>query len=412
MKLLQIDYQINDKFDFGLLFPVIILFCFGLAAIFSATFNNALADSNFQKQLIWGFVALIVFFITYSLPTKSFKQLAIPTFLISILLLIVVMIIGKKVSGARSWLALGALGFQPSEFAKIGTLLMLSHFLSRNNTNINSFKDLLMALGIGFLPVVLILLEPDMGTAIVFLAMIITLIFWKGTSVFALFVVLSPGFVAFSSLFGIYYFLAALFLVLVILFLFKENIFFSGSIFALNLASGFFADYVYGALKPHQQQRIQAFIDPMSDPLGSGYNTIQAKAAIGSGGFFGKGFLEGHQTQLQFIPEQWTDFVYSVIGEEFGFIGTIIMLGLFTFLFLRILKLASQSKNEFLSLTSIGILSIFFTHFIINIGMVIGIIPVIGLPLPFVSYGGSSLLVNMIMLGILANIYRTRKNYS
>jgi len=150
----------------------------------------------------------------------------------------------------------------------------------------------------------------------------------------------------------------------------------------------------------------------MSDPLGSGYNTIQAKAAIGSGGFFGKGFLEGHQTQLQFIPEQWTDFIYSVIGEEFGFIGTIIMLGLFTFLFLRILKLSSHSKNEFLSLTSIGILSVFFTHFIINIGMVIGIIPVIGLPLPFVSYGGSSLLVNMIMLGILANIYRTRKNYS
>jgi rod shape determining protein RodA len=284
--------------------------------------------------------------------------------------------------------------------------------LSRQDAEIDSFKDLLFTLAIGFIPVMLILLEPDMGTAFVFIAMILTLIFWKGISVFAMFVVLSPGFVAVSSLFGLYYFFGSLLFVLALLFVFRKDFFFSGSIFAFNLASGFFTDYVINALSPHQQKRIQAFIDPMSDPLGSGYNTIQAKVAIGSGGLFGKGFLEGNQTQLQFIPEQWTDFIYCVIGEEFGFIGAIITLGLFTFLFLRILKIASGSRDEFLSLVSIGILSVYFAHFIINIGMVVGIMPVIGLPLPFISYGGSSLLVNMIMLGILANIYRTRKNYT
>ena len=408
---MQLDYNLNDRFDFGLLLPVIILFCLGLAAIYSATYNNTIAHGNFQRQLIWGLAALVVFIITYSLPIKSFKQLAIPTYFFSILLLIAVVLIGKKVSGARSWIAIGTFGFQPSEFAKIATILLLSKFLSRNNTDIESFKDLSITLAIGILPVLLILMEPDMGTSVVFLIMIIALIFWKGISVFAMFVVLSPVFVALSSLFGTYYFIAALILVLVTLFIFKKNIFFSGSIFALNLASGFFAEYVFGALSKHQQQRIQAFIDPMSDPLGSGYNTIQAKVAIGSGGLFGKGFLAGNQTQLQFIPEQWTDFVYCVIGEEFGFVGSIIMLGLLTYLFFRILKISSV-KDEFLSLVSVGILAIFFSHFIINIVMVGGIMPVIGLPLPFVSYGGSSLLVNMVMLGILANIYKTRKHYS
>ena len=180
---------------------------------------------------------------------------------------------------------------------------------------------------------------------------------------------------------------------------------------ALNIGAGFFADYVYKALSPHQQRRIQSFIDPSADPLGAGYNAIQARVAIGSGGLFGKGFLHGNQTQLQFIPEQWTDFIYCVIGEEFGFIGAVVVMFLFLIIFLRILRIASLSKDEFLSLTVMGILAVFVIHFAINIGMTIGIMPVIGIPLPFVSYGGSSLLVNMFMLGIVGNIYRTRKNY-
>jgi len=409
---LQIDYNLRDKFDFGLFIPVVLLFVIGLAAIYSSTFNHPTASGNFERQLIWGTAAFIIFFITYSLPTNSFKMITVPTYLLSLILLIVVIVIGRKISGAKSWLDLGPFGFQPSEFGKIGTILAMSAFLSRRNTDIDSFKDIILSLAIGFIPVMLILLEPDMGTALVFIGAILILIFWKGISLFGLFIVLSPGFVAIAALFGFYYFVGSLLLVLIVLLLFRKDIFFSGSIFALNLAAGFFTDYLYNALSPHQQKRIQSFIDPNTDPLGAGYNTIQAKVAIGSGGFFGKGFLHGNQTQLQYIPEQWTDFIYCVIGEEFGFIGSIIVLALFLYLFLRILKITSSTKDEFLSLTVMGILSVYMIHYLINLGMVVGILPVIGIPLPFVSYGGSSLLVNMFMLGIVANVYRNRKNYT
>jgi rod shape determining protein RodA len=409
---LRIDYKLQDRFDLGLFLPVLGLILIGLMAIFSSTINHPTAHGNFERQLIWGVAALIIFFIIYSIPTNTFKPAATPVYLISLIFLLIVLVTGRRVSGAKSWLDLGFFGFQPSELAKMGTILVMATFLSRRNASIESFKDILIALSLGLIPVALILLEPDMGTSLIFLSLILSIIFWKGISLFSLFVVLSPGFVAITALFGIYYFIGALIVVGILLFLFKKDIFFSGSIFAINLAAGFFADYVYKALSPHQQKRIQSFIDPTADPLGSGYNAIQAKVAIGSGGLFGKGFLKGNQTQLQFIPEQWTDFIYCVIGEEFGFIGTFLTLLLFLILFLRLLKIAVNAKDEFLSLVVIGILSVYFTHLLINIGMTLGILPVIGIPLPFVSYGGSSLLVNMFMLGIVANIYRTRKNYT
>lgn len=409
---MRIDYKLQDKFDLWLIIPATLLICIGLVAIYSSTINHPSVHANFQRQLTWGIVSLIVFFITYSLPTNSFKYIGIPTYIFSILLLIAVLVIGRKISGAKSWLYFGGFGFQPSEFAKIGTILAVSTFLSRTNANIDSLKDIAIALVIGLLPVGLILLEPDMGTSLTFMALILILLFWKGISLFGLFVVLSPGFVALASLFGIYYFIAALVLVLVLLLLFQKDILTSGSILALNLGAGFFTDVVFRALSPHQQKRIQSFVDPGADPLGAGYNAIQAKVAIGSGGLFGKGFLAGNQTQLQFIPEQWTDFIFCVIGEEFGFLGSFFVLGLFMVMILRILKIASSAKDEFLSLVLIGILVIYFVHLMINVGMVVGIMPIIGIPLPFVSYGGSSLVVNMFLLGIVANIYRTRKNYT
>ncbi|MBP9122359.1 MAG: rod shape-determining protein RodA, partial [Ignavibacteriaceae bacterium] len=178
---------------------------------------------------------------------------------------------------------------------------------------------------------------------------------------------------------------------------------------AINFASAFFVKYFFNILSPHQKKRILSFIDPNSDPLGAGYNAIQAQIAIGSGGMWGKGFMSGSQTQLQFIPELWSDFIFCVIGEEFGFFGSIIVISLFLVVFLRILKIAGETKNEFLSLVTVGILSIFVIHFAINIGMVVGIVPVIGIPLPFVSYGGSSLLSNFIMLGVVFNIARSKQ---
>lgn len=409
---MRIDYKISDKFDFKIFIPVTILVLIGLAAVYSSTLNNPAAVNNFEKQLFATIVAYIVFFLTYAIPTNSIKFISIPGYVLSIILLLTVLVIGRKISGAKSWLAFGPFGFQPSEFAKIGTILLLAYFLTRLNNNIDSFKDILIALAIGFIPIGLILLEPDMGTSFIFISFILIILFWKGISLLGLFVVLSPGLVAVSSLFGSVPFVASLLIVLVALFFFKKDLFFSGSVFAINLAAGFFTDNLYNALSPHQQARIKSFIDPMSDPLGTGYNSIQAMVAVGSGGFFGKGFLQGNQTQLQYIPEQWTDFIYCAIGEEFGFIGAMIVLSLFLILFLRLLNIASTTKDEFLSLVVVGVLAVYFTHFLINVGMVIGILPIIGVPLPFVSYGGSSMVVNMFMLGIVMNIFRTRKNYA
>lgn len=409
---MRVDYKLSDKFDFGLFIPAMLLMMIGFVAVYSATLSHPTAYGNFERQVIWGIVSLIAFFIVYFLPTNWFRSLSLPVYLTSVILLLAVITIGKTVSGQKSWLILGPVGFQPSELAKIGVIMALAAFLSRKNTDIESFKDIITALAIGLVPVILILLEPDLGSSIIFLGMILILIFWKGISLFGLFVVLSPAFVAIASLFGTYSLIVSLVLVATVLFLFRKDLFFSASVFALNLAAGFFTDYVYRAFSPHQQRRIEAFIDPMTDPLGSGYNSIQAKVAIGSGGIWGKGFLSGNQTQLQYIPEQWTDFIYCVVGEEFGFIGSFIVLLLFTFLFVRLLKIASGTKDEFLSLLVIGVLSVYFIHYLINIGMVIGLFPVIGIPLSFVSYGGSSLLVNMVMLGVVANIYRNRKNFT
>jgi rod shape determining protein RodA len=304
-------------------------------------------------------------------------MISVPSYLISILFLIAVLVIGRRIMGHKSWFGFGSFGFQPSEFAKLGTILGLAWYLSKKKVDIETFKDIIITLGIGLLPVGLIFLEPDMGTTFVYLGLILVMLFWKGISLFGLFIVLSPAIVALSSLFGTVYFVIALFLVIVGLFLFRKDLFFSGAILALNLGAGFFTEFVFNALGPHQQKRILTFIDPNSDPLGSGYNAIQAKVAIGSGGLFGKGFLSGNQTQLQFIPEQWTDFIFCVIGEEFGFIGSIIVLILFFYMFLRIIKIASSTKDEFISLTLIGILSVYFFHLAINVGMVIGLITII-----------------------------------
>ncbi len=227
---MRIDYKLNDKFDMGLVIPTLLLFFIGLAAIYSSTLNNPHASGNFHKQLVWGIGAFIIFFITYSIPTNTFKTLAVPSYLISILMLIVVLVIGKRISGAKSWLGLEGLGFQPSEFAKLGTLLALASFLSRKNTDIETFKDILFALGIGLIPIALIMLEPDLGTSFVFIGLILALLFWKGISLFGLFVVLSPGAVAVASLFGTYYLLGALLIVLLCLIIFKK-IFFSALLF-------------------------------------------------------------------------------------------------------------------------------------------------------------------------------------
>lgn len=406
---MKINYNIQDKFDFGIFLPMLGLVLFGLAAIYSATVNHTIASQNFEKQLFWVIISLFVFFIIYFLPSHTIRTFAFPVYLVSQLLLVFVLIAGRVTKGAKSWLTFGPVGFQPSEVAKIGLILFLAYWLANSKRDINNIKDLITVIGIGFIPIVLILLEPDMGTSIVYVGITLVMIFWSGINLFGLFAVLSPGIAAFSSLFGLTAFVITLFVILGILISFKKEMFLSATVLVINIGAGFLVDIAVKYLKPHQQKRIASFMDPYSDPLGAGYNAIQAKVAIGSGGLTGKGFLEGNQTQLKFIPEQWTDFIFCVIGEEFGFLGSMFVMVLFLVLFLRLLNLTQISNDRFDSLIVVGVLTLLLSHFILNMGMNLGITPVIGIPLSFLSYGGSSLLVNTSIIALALNIYRNRK---
>ncbi len=404
--------KIADKFDFSIFLPVLLLMGAGLVAIYSSTYNHPTASGNFQKQVYFALISLFVFFFFYLLPHKSYRILAPYAYGFSLILLIGVIFLGKTVYGAKSWIHVGPIGFQPSEFAKIGLILFLGYWLTYKKRNINNIKDVGIALLIGLVPVGLILMEPDLGTAIVYLIITFTMIFWSGLNLFAFFVVVSPVVVIFASFFGTASLVIAMLLILIALFFFRRDLFTSITIVVVNLASAFIFDYMIKFLKPHQQKRIETFINPNADPLGAGYNALQAKVAIGSGGIFGKGFLHGSQTQLRFIPEQWTDFIYCVIGEEFGFWGSVIIISLFMIIFLRILNILPSVKDKFSNIVLVGILTLLFTHFSINIGMNLGITPVMGLPLPFLSYGGSSLIVDMALVGIAMNIYNNRRQYT
>ncbi len=320
---------------------------------------------------------------------------------------------GKKISGQVSWFSLGGFGVQPSEFAKVTTVLMLAQFLTNKqvDTDITRPRDFFIAIVLGLFPVGLIMLQPDMGTSLVFLAMLLPVLYWAGMPNFITFIIIAPVINAVCAFLGTYYFVASLTITIIAMFFFKKNMLVSSLVVVAVVLSGLSVNIAYHKLQPYQQKRISAVFNPESDALGSGYNVIQSKIAIGSGGMWGKGFLQGTQTQLKYIPEQWTDFIFCMVGEEFGFAGSIIVVILFLVLIFQTIHIAYTCKNKFLSLCCIGFVSIFSFHMLINLGMTMGIMPVIGIPLPFMSYGVSFLIANLVMLGVILNAYRNRKEY-
>jgi rod shape determining protein RodA len=269
----------------------------------------------------------------------------------------------------------------------------------------------LIAISIVVAPMILILAQPDLGTTVVFFAMLLPVLYWAGASNFVLAAIIAPILAATGALFGTLTFLVTLLISGALLYITRQNRFAAAVAFALTLAIGLSVQAVYERLPGYQQKRISTFLNPELDPKGAGYNVVQSKVAIGSGGFLGKGYLQGTQTQLNFIPEQWTDFIFCVPGEEFGFLGASIVLTLFIALLLHGIKVASLSKNKFASAAAIGITGIFTIHVLINVGMSMGLLPVIGIPLPFLSYGGSALIANMVMVGLLMNFYANRKEH-
>jgi rod shape determining protein RodA len=344
-------------------------------------------------------------------PLKSLQRFAPIIYTTIVGFLIFVLIVGSTIKGARSWFAVGGLGGQPSEFAKIATILAVAAWFSKPDISIGRLKHFLIGVAIFFVPMTLILLQPDMGTTIVFFIAMLPILFWIGASNFILVAVILPGVVALGALLGTPEFLVAAIISGLILFLLRENNFAAAIAFGVTLAIGLSVQIVYDQLAPFQQKRIATFLNPDSDPLGAGYNVLQSKIAIGSGGLFGKGFMQGSQTQLNYIPEQWTDFIFCVPGEEFGFVGSAIVLIVFGILLFRILYVAGLSRNPFGGILAVGVAAFFSVHMVINIGMTMALLPVIGIPLPFLSYGGSALVANMMMVGLVMNVYAHRKEY-
>ncbi len=400
----------KQYFDFRLAVVAIVLVVIGLVSIFSATYDAG-ASRYFHYQIYWGIAGVAGMLFMMFMPNRMLERLAIPVYIGSLVLLLVILVVGKTVAGSTSWFGVGGFGGQPSEFAKITTVLALAAYLSRTNTDVESVKGLLTTAGILVAPALLILAQPDTGTALVFAGMFLPVLYWSGATIFTIFAMVAPIIAAFAALFGTAWLLVALAGIFAALYLMKRDIFVSAAIFAGAILIGVSVQGVYQQLPLHQQKRITTFITPNVDPLGAGYNVMQSKVAIGSGGFTGKGYLHGTQTQLRFIPAQWTDFIYCVPSEEFGFVGASVVLLLLGYFLVRGVRIASSAKSKFLSVVAIGMTSIFAVHIFVNIGMVLGLLPVIGIPLPFVSYGGSFLIATMMMVGLLLNVYANRKEY-
>ena len=438
------------------------------AAVYSEEHHSILdLSQRYGKQLIWIVAAIFLAITVFLIDTKFYSFFAYILYGISILMLVAVMLFGKEIHGARSWFQFGSFHLQPSEFAKITTCLALARYLSSYNLKIKSLKTSIYVLAIIFLPSLLIALQPDMGSAMVFAALILAayregfpelllavgiilavlfflsllisqflivsaltglalIVFWivshslKKTLAGALLILL-PAFLLYllSELDVLKLNLYPILLIAIgmaipvflvhayrkrLQYLYLILLFLAGSI-----VFAFSVDYVFhNVLKEHQQQRVSILLGIESDPLGIGYNVAQSKIAIGSGGFTGKGFLQGTQTKFDFVPAQSTDFIFCTVGEEWGYIGTSVVILLFVFLLIRLILLAERQRSDFSRIYGYGVVSILFFHVAINIGMTIGLMPVIGIPLPFFSYGGSSLWAFTILLFIFLRLDASR----
>lgn len=402
------ERRIFDRFDITLFLAIVALIIIGIFAIFSATQSNPVTADYYLKQMTFAIIGLVMVVVVSFVPPRYISSISYYLYGFSLVLLVLVLIFGKTINGNKSWFYIAGFGIQPSEFAKVATVLAIANFFYKgdeDNLKIIPF-DIFKALMFVLIPAVLVKLENDTGTTLVMLSFFIPMFFWAGVSPFLLYAVITPVFAVVLAFINFYFFVAYCIVILISLFFFKKHWIQSLIVIVLNIISGLSVSYLFSKLQPYQQNRIKAVFDPSSDPLGSGYNVIQSKVAIGSGGLWGKGYMQGSQTQLRFIPEQWTDFIFCMVGEEFGFFGTMVILILFIIVIFRMLNNAYYSKNRFLSLACIGFGSIFFFHMFINIGMTIGITPVIGIPLPLVSNGVSSLLSFLLMVGIAMNTYR------
>ena len=405
--------------DFPLLIATLATVLIGIIAIYSATYHNdsTAVQNSWIKQVQFAVLAFVVALAVVYVPEKVIYSVAYLLYLLGIVSLVAVLAWGT--GDATRWLRLGPLMLQPSELAKIATIIALARYLSdRSVERINSLGGFLGALFLILVPIALIVRQPDLGTAISFGAPLFPMLYWAGMRKFFVFLVICPLISVVCSLDPLWQwgtpYVFATFVVgsTFLIHHFLRQLWLTISMAVINTSAGLLTVYfLEHFLHPYQKARIMTFFNPESDPLGSGWNIIQSKIAIGSGGMTGKGLLEGTQTKHQFLPAAHTDFIFSVIGEEGGFVMALIVLSLFFFLIYRALHIASMANNAFYGLTAVGVAAMLTFHVFINIGMTIGVMPITGLPLPFLSSGGSSLLSNLLAIGLLLHIGTYRHEY-
>lgn len=408
------------RLDWWLILIYSLLIAFGIVNIYSATFNNTSTgifdmSQPVGKQMFFLIVSLFSGILILAVNSKFFEQFASIAYYLSIFLLIGLFIFGKTVSGATSWYNIAGLSIQPSELAKVATALMIASLMSKVQSDLKNLNTFLKILGALFLPFVLIIFQPDPGSALVFGAFFFPL-FREGLSYVYLVLFVSLMFLFFITLsFPISLVVMIITLLIFLLFFVFKNINkkikiwpFIGS-FIISVGFSLSVDYIFdNVFEQRHRDRINIVLGKTVDNQGIGYNMNQSKIAIGAGGLKGKGFLEGTQTKGDFVPEQHTDYIFSTVGEEWGFLGGSLMIILFCLLIIRIVIQAEKQTNKFRRIYSHGIAGVLFIHFFINVGMSLGILPTIGIPLPFLSYGGSSLLAFTIMIFIHLNFDANR----
>ena len=400
--MLKIVYSQSQKFPLSVLFLPLILTIIGMIALFSISVNQSgvIAITAFTKQLLFMIPAIGGFILLLFIPKYIIHKYIYVAYAL-ILILVSVPFLFNTIAGTHRWINIGLpFAFQPSEFAKWIVVVSLAKYLSDHNLEIKKFSTLLLPILIALLPASIILQQPDLGTALILLTPVFPMLYWVGSRPFHLFMLIAPIFSIGTAFHNISFTSWAIIMGL-ILYISRPNLLFGIIFYFVNIFLGLFAPLLWNGLRPYQQKRILTLFNPELDPLGAAYQTIQSKVAIGSGGFFGKGMGEGTQTHLKFLPVQESDFIVSVIGEEFGFITIAFMLIIFAFFILKIVNLAYYSKERFAGLVLIGIATIFLSHVFVNTAMSTGLIPVKGLPLPFISAGGSFLLSCYIMVSLI-----------
>ena len=401
--------QIIRNMDYMLMVAVIFLMAVGIVMIHSvSSVENIEYSGLWEMQILWAIISLLAMALVVPVSMKFIYAFSYFFYGLGILLLVLTMFYGTAGGGSERWLNIGTVRFQPSEFMKIATILALARFLSDKKHRPTSYTRCIIPFLIVGIPLVMVQQQPDLGTALVFGAIVFPMLYWSGLDVVKLFFFIAPVLSAFLTASFIPFvnpliWVVFMFVIMAILYYARYSIRGMGLVLGTNIFAGIATPTVFNHLDSYQQKRITTVFNPEGDPLGSGYQIINSRIALGSGGMFGKGIGGGRYTELGFLPHAHTDFIFSVIGEELGFFGSIVILGILLLIICRIIMIASELKNPFMSIAAVGIATVFAFHMFVNVGMVIGIMPVTGLPLPFLSYGGSSCLSNALMIGLIIN---------